>query len=642
MGGNNVKEVAREAIAQSQKMNPAEEELEGAPEQLKELFTGIIMNTRSISTRRNRRSPSPTATDMAIPSLEEKIAAEAAEEQARITDFDREDDQYDLNAHLEEFGEALIIPGTSGSRKVKGPSGSTFEYLNRDLNASQERAQLISSSFDSMKGVSFVPDDEADQFGSDSVLSAVTINNVPFRSVTAASQELAPPATTTASVTFSVAPQQPATPRSTASASRLASQINREYRQRAMQEAVQAASRCGSPGTPSIGRSSFNGQDDDDDYEQDSSADEDEAAAPRRAAGPASTCEVSALHGGASASGWSNSVEAQKVPPIVNWNKVLASSRQDEAHTSKSARPFTQTSPFATFANSLESSYCDRPKFNQFGSLIIESSQVPRYNHNLYAPTKSSLQRSSLSSSMGVHRQVITPAVPLLPQTARSASEIESTLRKLYIPVRRPTGPITKKKLPSSRQGGGGGEDLTQSGSSLQDHSHGSFMRLFATPCQQERLHRHEDEVSEVSQLSSHDHPDPYHDSNVPQVLLPTTPSSHRPYSSYQRITRQLQEKKAVTKYEGAYTQDYVNPNEVYRKEYMKRKEKFIAGPFKTAFGHANSALEVRKGGIISGQGPYPLDPPIPMSCMPENITAVHFASMQRTPQAPLLAGTWK
>lgn len=616
-----IKEVARESLSQSQKMN-AGDDLEGAPEQVKELFTGIIMNSRSISTRRTR-SPSPLRE--ASPSLSDAPSPPP-------TDFDKEDENYELDEHIQPFGEALVIPGTDGSRKIKSTSG-TFEYLNRDLNTSLDKMNLLSKSIDSVKGASVVHFEEP-ELGTASVITAVTINNVPFQSISTSQEDKVEfvPAHFTApsSVAPSVFPQQPASPRSTASASRLASQINREYRQRAQQDAVAIGIPPGSLAAVVTVNPSTEAAANDD---SDSSDDERTGQAPMGAqhAHPS----ISLLSGGSvggGVSGWSHSVDAHKVPPIMNWSKVNQGKTQ-QTHTSKSARPFTQASPFGTVVADSQDSYSDRPKYNQYGSLIVES-QAPHYNHNLFAPTKSSLHRSSLSSSMGVHREVLSPRPPL-PQSARTASEIESTLRKLYIPVKRPPGPATQKKPPHSGHGHG---DDDHTCTSEQDHS---FMRLFTT----HSVDGHHESMSDFSHQSDAHQQNQYQDPAVPQVLLPTTPSIHRPYSSYQKITRQLQEKKQAeshARYEGAYADQYTTVEEQHRKDYMKKKEKFIAGPFKTCFGQANSAMQIRKDGIIGADGPYPLEPAMAASLMPENTTAVHFAGMARAPRVPLLAGNWK
>jgi hypothetical protein len=151
-----------------------------------------------------------------------------------------------------------------------------------------------------------------------------------------------------------------------------------------------------------------------------------------------------------------------------------------------------------------------------------------------------------------------------------------------------------------------------------------------------------EEDVSAVSRSTTGTRPE-YCNSATQQVLI-TTPNSSRPYSAYQKITSEIakrREDEQHTPYTGAYREEFHTPDEMHRAEYIKSREKFLAGPFKTAFGPANSSLQPRKEGCIRPQGPFPLEPAGNAQFLPPNATAAHFAALPRSSQPPL-AGAWK
>eukprot|EP00600_Ochromonadales_sp_CCMP1393_P012823 CAMPEP_0175005074 /NCGR_PEP_ID=MMETSP0005-20121125/5112_1 /TAXON_ID=420556 /ORGANISM="Ochromonas sp., Strain CCMP1393" /LENGTH=490 /DNA_ID=CAMNT_0016260281 /DNA_START=12 /DNA_END=1484 /DNA_ORIENTATION=+ len=88
--------------------------------------------------------------------------------------------------------------------------------------------------------------------------------------------------------------------------------------------------------------------------------------------------------------------------------------------------------------------------------------------------------------------------------------------------------------------------------------------------------------------------------------------------------------------YQGAYTQEFHNPDDARRKEEMHAKKKHLAGPFRTHFGPAASTMQVRQEGLVRGQGPYPMDPPPSVEA-----PAYMWMTLQR-PKQPPLAGSWK
>lgn len=114
------------------------------------------------------------------------------------------------------------------------------------------------------------------------------------------------------------------------------------------------------------------------------------------------------------------------------------------------------------------------------------------------------------------------------------------------------------------------------------------------------------------------------------------------PYNSYKKISKTIQqqkEKENKGEYSGYYNEDYVPESERYIKEYVKSKKKFLAGSFKTHFGTANSAMQPGKEGLVRGQGPYPTEP---LPGRNEDITAADWYFMKHNEPGRQIAGPWK
>jgi len=568
--------VAAESLAISRTLRPDDDD--GVPEQVKELFTGIVMNTKSVSRRRSPRSAP-------VQDVNASASSDASQPPAD-TDWDLGADNYELNQYIRPFGESLVVPGTSGSVKSRSVKiGSSYHPI-----MMLEGTESIDSGD---KAVTFLDDAAAVTVTlGESMVSTMTSNNVPFVAFQPAPRRR---------------PQQPSTPQSSASACRLASKINREFRERAQTAQSAEATTPASVGKRPFTSPSITGPD-----ENDSSEDE---SGDFRVQVPPQPSLVSALSvdsvGGAS--GWSSIQLTGKVPPIQNWGRAL------------------QTAP-----NQLESSvgsFSARPgqsRFNPCASNLSGSQTQRAMTSSLLAPTMSSMHRTTLTSTIGAPTQPTRPgtATVPLPGSPRTAQDISSTLRTLHMPVRRPAGPIHRRKVKSAH--------IEPEISEMFDEEDGqSFVYL----AQDNGPELRDGNVNDLSKFSTFRE---YQSDPASQILLPTTPSE-RPYSSYQKITQTLAEKQKSEdrNYPGAFVRPFMHPEEVKRKEYVQSKQKFLAGAFKTSFGPGQSSLEVRQAGGLRAEGAYPLEPFGPVSSRPENTTAIHFAAMQRSNQ-PHLAGDWK
>ena len=285
----------------------------------------------------------------------------------------------------------------------------------------------------------------------------------------------------------------------------------------------------------------------------------------------------------------------------------------------------SQESPFTTSLDSA-TSRANPTKFFPYASNLTGSQTQREMNSSLLAPTVSSLQRATLSSSIGPIRSAPLVAPPT-PHTARTPDDINATLRSLHMPVHRPTGPVHRHRVRTASLEPELAEEWLDDGQSF----------VYLADSNEDALR--DESINEVSRYSTFKQ---YQSDTVPHVVLPTTPAE-RPYSTYSKITRQLARKKQSEdrNYPGACVRPFLHPEEVQRKEYMQSKQKFLSGQFKTSFGPGKTSLEIRKEGFLRAEGPFPLDPPEPVSARPDNTTAIHFVTLQRSRQ-PKLAGDWK
>jgi hypothetical protein len=587
-----------------------------APEQVRELFAGIIMNDKSISQRRSPRSPRAVSHDSAEPPSLERVLADAVLTSAS-TDYDNEVTGYALEQHIQPFGESWVIPGRSADSqsRSRGHSPARSGIASRGFGLEQfvderEVAEIMltnvghgASSQESPAPLSpkaLHDGPAAENVGS--LLSSLTSTNVPFASLSPRSRS------PVASHTKAATPQQPATPRSSANAARLSSRINREYRQHITLQKLKHPQFTAEELAEQARKA----------YEQDSSDDDaPSVSAPAPAGAPGYPSMSAVSMDSMENSAWSSQFSGNRVPAISDWNRALQSGANQRTQQSQSARD-----PRSEMYQS------SGRKFDQFGSM--RSSRVIDNNSSLLAPTLSSTQRSMLTSEIARVEGPHERSFPL-PQTPRTAEDIAHLRRTLYMPVVHPSGPVTRKPVvpqsdandDSSDEGGDDRQDgllyLPPGSSELQSTDPTDPTRLTATYAE-------------------------YHAAHIPQVVLPTQIHKQRPYSSYQKISRQLVKKRDADRnspYQGAYTHEFWNPDEQQRKEYMKSREKFVAGAFKTRIGAANTAMPIRKEGGVRGEGRYPLEPPGSVAARPEKTTAAHFASMQRSTQPPL-AGAWK
>eukprot|EP01038_Epipyxis_sp_PR26KG_P008612 gene8612-11641_t len=128
---------------------------------------------------------------------------------------------------------------------------------------------------------------------------------------------------------------------------------------------------------------------------------------------------------------------------------------------------------------------------------------------------------------------------------------------------------------------------------------------------------------------------------NKQQAIILPTPSN-KPFSNYNNIQKKIEkmQKENDEDYQGAYREPQYGYHEKEIKEYVKSKEKFIGGTFKTHFGKA-SAIPLRQEGAIRGQGFYPERKPLNM---PENSIAADWLLFGKdgVDRKEYLAGYWK
>ena len=588
-----------------------EEASAGAPEQVKELFTGILMNTHSVS---RRRAPHVLQAEPEAPPTLERLLAEALS--APLTEFDRQDEDYDLGAHMQPFGETWVIPGTNpAAEKPASPRVQHCKSFDLEKLGLQE---------DEVSDIMFNPvgrapslEDSCAETPSSIQPDTAVANKVPFAS-SSPRRAGASVRDASSSPSSRAPPKQPATPRSSASAARLSSRINREYRQYAADHGISLT-----PALPPdvaaaqalAAKEAYEGDSSED------SANEEERDPQQQCTSAPPYPSMSVLSGesiGGNMSNWSSCFSGGRVPNIPNWSRV-----QQQQHQQTHGDSTSQRSPRRhKYGYSVSNSQVSARELNASSSLLV--------------PTLSSAMRSSLTSQIAHIDAPETHAFPL-PQSARTAKEIAAAQRSLYLPVRHPPGPVHRTAAADSELGDDGDSSSEVAGTStnLSETLHRRQISAKTPSGESGSMY-----LSQSARRSC----SPYRDTATREVLLPSRVGAERPYSSYQKITRALASREHSERqgvYQGAYTHEFRNPDEAERKEYMHSREKFLAGAFKTSFGYANSSLQLRSEGHLRGEGPYPLEPAGSATARPENTTAIHFASMPRSTQ-PLLAGAWK
>lgn len=600
-----------------------------APEYVRELFAGILMNDRSISQRRMPRSPPSrltTANSEAPPTLE-RLLAEATLQAQQGTDYDHEVTDYSLEQHMRPFGESWVIPGRSNtsrgaSPRTAGPPRAASRGFGVERFVDENELAEVMLTNVGHGAASQDPQDApqsphatAAQGGS-FFFGSVASNNVPFASSTSPRSRSPCSAPATSAGTAgrkAVTPQQPATPRSSANAARLSSQLNREYRKHVTQlkrnvpevSAEELAARAWAA------------------YEEDSSDDDTPLSGSNHAGGGMYPAGAGmSMDSMDHTSAWSSQISGNRVPAFPDWGRALRTAspqggRGQSSLQSQSAR---------------EPGHYDGSQSLRYGSM--RSSRVFSGRSQLLAPTSSSMQRSLLTSQIGRVDPATQLAFPL-PQTPRTAEDIVNLRRSLRMPLTHPTGPVTGK--PKVPQSGPNSDDSDEEGGEHAVMDPESTHGLLVLPAGS--MESQVDHLSGSSQFrATGDH---YHTARTPQVTLKSQIHQERPYSSFHKLTRKLQTEREGP-YQGAFKQGYMSPDQVERKEYMKSREKFLAGQFRTVIGAANTYLPVRPEGGVRGEGQYPLEPPGNAGARPEKITAVHFAGMLPRSRRPPLAGAWK
>jgi hypothetical protein len=387
----------------------------------------------------------------------------------------------------------------------------------------------------------------------------------------------------------------------------LASRINKQFRQRAMLQGVPAQAPTEEPETAALAAMEA--------YEHDSSDDE---AQPASLYPLVSALSVESVD---NTSAWSSNISAGKVPMIANWNQIRQQANETNRFSQSARSPDR-----GTLDQSLEGSQSSEKKRRYYPHGTARPIPPLDSGSSILAPTQSSMHRSSMTSQVAR----VDPAASAYPspRSARTASEITSLRRALYLPIQRPQGPLMPQDDFASPLEGEEGDPFPLPREQVYLPHGSGGMR--------------EEDVSAVSRSTTGTRPE-YCNSATQQVLV-NTPNSSRPYSAYQKLTSEIAKKREEeqhTPYAGAYRQEFLLPDEAQRTEYIKSREKFLGGPFKTAFGPANSSLQLRKEGAIRPQGPFPLEPAGNAQFLPKNATAAHFAALPRSTQPPL-AGAWK